>query len=335
MTAWLEVNGLGKTYGEFEALKPCSFSLEQGDFLAILGPSGCGKTTLLMTLAGLLDHAGGEIHLNGRRLDVVPTEKRRVGMVFQHYALFPNLSVSENITYGLTGPQWPADRRQERLKELLKLADLEAIAAQKPGNLSGGQQQRTALARALAMYPDLLLLDEPLSALDAQLRVKLGEELRRIQREAGVTTIMVTHDQAEAFSLADKVAVMNEGLIEQLDEPFVLYERPATQFVATFVGSMNILHLNAIREGRATGIRPEDVILDLPHEKALRTPFTWVGRVEQTRFRGNFIQVELLLSDFATYIRAEISRQEYAKLEIRDQNFLAVTLPRDRWIQWS
>ena len=233
---YLVIQQVAKSFGTFAALHRVSLAITQGEFVAFLGPSGCGKTTLLRAIAGLDPPTTGSITQGGRDITGLPPEQRDFGIVFQSYALFPNLSVAQNIGYGLRGPAWSRARIAERVAELLTTVGLPEQAQKYPAQLSGGQQQRVALARALANEPGLLLLDEPLSALDAIVRINLRQELRSVQRRLGVTTIMVTHDQEEAMSVSDRIVVMSQGRIEQVGTPEDIYHRPATPFVAGFVG---------------------------------------------------------------------------------------------------
>jgi iron(III) transport system ATP-binding protein len=234
--AFLRVEGLGRDYGRFTAMADISLSVASGEFLCLLGPSGCGKTTLLRAIAGLDTPSRGRIFQAGREITRLPPAQRDFGIVFQSYALFPNLSVAANVGYGLRGAAWPKPRIAARVAELLALVGLTSHAEKYPAQMSGGQQQRVALARALAAEPGLLLLDEPLSALDAIVRLRLRAELRALQRRLGVTTVMVTHDQEEALGLADRVAVMDRGRIMQIGTPQEIYGSPTNAFVAGFVG---------------------------------------------------------------------------------------------------
>ena len=293
-TSTLEIRNLTKRYGSNTAVMPSSLRLPQGGFTSILGPSGCGKTTMLMMVAGVEEPSGGEVWLDGKDITHVPLEKRGIGIVFQHYALFPNLTVRENILYGLHGKA-SAEEQSQRLHDLTVLAHLEGLEGRYPNELSGGQQQRVAIARALAPNPKLLLLDEPLSALDAWTRTSIGEELREIQQKSGVTTLMVTHDRTEALSLSDFIVVMNKGCIEQAGTPQDIYDQPQSEFVATFVGGMNIVRLLEINHGEATGIRWGDVEVVRPTEASLARPYTYVGRLEKYAFMGDSVQVVLLL----------------------------------------
>jgi ABC-type Fe3+/spermidine/putrescine transport system ATPase subunit len=230
-----------KRFGEFHAIRELSLEVAAGEFVTLLGPSGCGKTTTLKIVAGLLPQDGGIIRFGSRRVDMLPSNKRNVGLVFQNYALFPHMTVAENIAFGLRMRGWPQSSRDRRVEELLAVVRLEGLGARKPSQLSGGQQQRVAVARALAFGPDLVLLDEPLSNLDAKLRDEVRLELRDIQRRTHQTTIFVTHDQVEALVMSDRIVLMNNGVIEQVGTPRELYAAPATEFAARFVGANNLV----------------------------------------------------------------------------------------------
>ncbi len=232
----LELRDIGQQFGSFVALHRINLSVQTGEFVTLLGPSGCGKTTLLRAIAGLDPPSSGRILMGGRDVTTLPPAERDVGIVFQSYALFPNLTVAQNVAYGLRGPAWPRARARDRTAELLTMVGLADQAAKHPGALSGGQQQRVALARALAREPALLLLDEPLSALDALVREHLRQEIRSLQQRLGVTTILVTHDQEEALGISDRVVVMSRGRIAQTGTPTEIYDAPADPFVASFVG---------------------------------------------------------------------------------------------------
>jgi len=247
---YLRLEGIRKSFGSFQALRDIDLTIEKGEFVCFLGPSGCGKTTLLRIIAGLETQTAGSIFQGGRDISVLPPARRDYGIVFQSYALFPNLSVADNVAYGLVNRKQPKAQIAQRVEELLKLVGLPGSGPKFPAQLSGGQQQRIALARALATSPGLLLLDEPLSALDAIVRVHLRQEIRSLQRKLGVTTIMVTHDQEEALAVADRVVVMNNGVIEQVGSALDIYERPASPFVAQFIGKINVLTGSALGQGR-------------------------------------------------------------------------------------
>ncbi|MER8089400.1 ABC transporter ATP-binding protein [Streptomyces sp. NPDC087532] len=245
--ARVEFRSLRRTFGSTVALDGLDLTVEPGELIALLGPSGCGKTTALRMVAGFERPDSGEVLLDGQDITGVPANRRDAGMVFQSYSLFPNLTVRDNVAFGMRVRKVAAARRQARASELLELVGLPQHGDRYPHQLSGGQQQRVALARALALQPRVLLLDEPLSALDAKVRLSLREEIRRLQLSLRITTVFVTHDQEEALSMADRVAVLDAGRLEQCAPPAELYERPATAFVAEFVGTMNRL------PGRLTG----------------------------------------------------------------------------------
>ena len=246
----VELTDLHHHFGDVRALDGLSLTLQPGELVSLLGPSGCGKTTALRLLAGLDVATSGRITIGGSDITGVATNKRGMGMVFQAYSLFPHLTVLDNVAFGLKLRKVGAAQRRKRAGEMLELVGLAQHASRYPRQLSGGQQQRVALARALAIQPRVLLLDEPLSALDAKVREQLREEIRRIQRELGVTTFMVTHDQEEALSMSDRVGVMRAGRLEQIATPPELYEHPATPFVGEFIGTMNRLPATAEPEGR-------------------------------------------------------------------------------------
>ena len=238
---FLQLQHIRKEFGAFTALKDISLDIRKGEFICFLGPSGCGKTTLLRIIAGLEVQTSGAVFQGGRDISRLPPALRDYGIVFQSYALFPNLNVADNVAYGLVNRKVSRSDIRARVTELVKLVGLPGSEAKFPGQLSGGQQQRIALARALATSPGLLLLDEPLSALDALERVRLRGEIRALQQTLGVTTIMVTHDQEEALSVADRIVVMNHGVIEQVGTPMDIYREPASPFVADFIGKVNAL----------------------------------------------------------------------------------------------
>ncbi len=230
-----------KRFGSFYALKGIDLEVREGELFFILGPSGCGKTTLLRIVAGLYDPDEGEVYFDDRLMNDVPPYERNVGMVFQNYALWPHMTVFDNVAYGLKARNLPRREIERRVKWALRLVRLEGMEGKYPNQLSGGQQQRVALARALVIEPDLLLLDEPLSNLDAKLRVRMRAELKILQKDLGITTIYVTHDQAEALSMADRIAVMNFGVVEQVGTPEEIYNRPSSRFVADFIGEINFV----------------------------------------------------------------------------------------------
>jgi iron(III) transport system ATP-binding protein len=274
--AYLEIDGLWKAFGEFVALKGVSLSIREGEFVCFLGPSGCGKTTLLRAVAGLDLQTRGAIHQAGKDISTLPPSKRDYGIVFQSYALFPNLTIERNIAFGLENAGRPRAEINARVAELLALVGLASQAKKYPAQLSGGQQQRIALARAMAVAPGLLLLDEPLSALDAKVRVHLRHEIKELQRKLGVTTIMVTHDQEEALSMADRIVVMNHGVIEQIGTPTEIYRQPSTLFVADFIGETNQIPAKVLADDRLAVEGTE--LACAPHQLALACDATAVIR---------------------------------------------------------
>ncbi|WP_285434645.1 ABC transporter ATP-binding protein [Pseudomonas sp. fls2-241-R2A-110] len=239
--AFVQLEGLGKRYGEIDAVVATNLSVEKGEFVSLLGPSGCGKTTTLQMIAGFVEVSSGRIVLDGRDITHAKPASRGLGVVFQSYALFPHMTVKDNVAFGLRMRKVPTAELQQRVDRVLKLVRLNQHAERYPRELSGGQRQRVALARALVIEPPVLLLDEPLSNLDANLREEMQFEIRRIQREVGITTLMVTHDQSEALSISDRVVVMQAGRITQIDAPYTLYEHPRTEFISGFVGKANLL----------------------------------------------------------------------------------------------
>ncbi|MGV0878897.1 ABC transporter ATP-binding protein [Martelella sp. FLE1502] len=272
----IKVENLVKNWGTFVAVDNVSFETGDAEFVALLGPSGCGKSTTLRLIAGLEQTSSGRITIKGRDVTDAPSARRNLSMVFQSYALFPHLTVAENITFGLSVRHVPRAERQERLKETVEILGLGHLLDRKPSQLSGGQQQRVALGRALISRTPVCLLDEPLSNLDAKLRTEMRNEIRSLQRRLGITMIFVTHDQSEAMSMADRVILMREGRMEQSGTPDALYERPATTFVASFIGTppMNLIDLDApdardlvdpamadARAGLTLGVRPEHMVI--------------------------------------------------------------------------
>jgi spermidine/putrescine ABC transporter ATP-binding subunit len=245
-TAVVELRGCTRDYGAVRAVDALDLAIGEREFLALLGPSGCGKTTTLNLIAGFVEPTAGQVLIDGEDVTGRPPHLRGLGVVFQSYALFPHLSVRENVAFGLRERRVPAPEIERRVGDVLELVRLDRQGRQRPGELSGGMQQRVALARALVYRPRVLLLDEPLAALDRKLREGMRDELRAIQRSVGVTTIFVTHDQAEALGLADRIAVMRQGRIEQLGAPREIYERPATRFVADFIGASTVLRGRAV-----------------------------------------------------------------------------------------
>ena len=314
----LQLTGIQKRFGPTYAVEDFNLAAEKGEFVSFLGPSGCGKTTTLRMIAGFEQPTAGTITINGTDITDKPPNRRNIGMVFQSYALFPNMTVADNIGFGLKVRKRPKDQIRKRVEELLGLIHLPDKGNRFPYQLSGGQQQRVALARALAVEPEVLLLDEPLSALDAKIRVALRKEIRSIQRQFGITTVYVTHDQEEALSLSDRVVVMSEGRIEQIGAPAEIYNFPATPFVASFVGTLSLLQASVIdgasarlsvggqeirgaKPGAADGsrvtiaLRPEAVELgDGGGSNHLK------GTVEDVSFLGSIVRTRVRIGDGAT-----------------------------------
>jgi iron(III) transport system ATP-binding protein len=343
-TIHLSVEGLTKRFGGFTALADVSLEVRTGEFVSFLGPSGCGKTTLLRAIAGLDPQDAGVIRMRGRDVSRLPPADRDFGIVFQSYALFPNLTVADNVGYGLVNQRRSRAETDARVAELLAMVGLPDQGRKYPVQLSGGQQQRVALARALATSPSLLLLDEPLSALDAKVRVRLRSEIKDLQRRLGVTTIMVTHDQEEALSMADRIVVMNHGVIEQVGAPAEIYARPATAFVADFVGAMNFLdgaaldastlavgdiRLHAPAHGLAPGaaarigFRPEDVrALDRPGAN------TFEAAVGEISYLGSFARAQLTLKrQPSTAFAADFSANDMRDLGLEPGGDISVAVP--------
>jgi putative spermidine/putrescine transport system ATP-binding protein len=297
--AFLSLEGLTKRYADIVAVAGTDLAVNKGEFVSLLGPSGCGKTTTLQMIAGFVDVTAGRIVLDGRDITHAKPSSRGLGVVFQSYALFPHMTVADNVAFGLLMRKVPKAEREERVRQTLSLVRLTALADRYPRELSGGQRQRVALARALVITPPVLLLDEPLSNLDANLREEMQFEIRRIQREVGITTLMVTHDQAEALSISDRVVVMEAGRITQIDEPYRLYEHPRTRFISDFVGKANLVQGRLDRTGQhqvcdassgtcQLSLRPEKIRLTEPGQGMLdgqiRTRFflgsQWLYRVD-------------------------------------------------------
>ena len=261
--SFLTLTNISKLYGSNFAVEDLSLEVQKGEFVTLLGPSGCGKTTTLQMIAGFAEVSSGKIELNGRDITHVKPNDRGLGIVFQSYALFPHMTVHDNVSFGLEMRRVPKAERLERIKSALALVHLGAYADRYPRELSGGQRQRVALARALVIEPQILLLDEPLSNLDAKLREEMQFELRKIQRTVGTTTIMVTHDQSEAMSISDRIVVMQAGRITQIDTPHKLYEHPRSTFISTFVGKANLLSARILNNGRAGRVEVSSMPLDV------------------------------------------------------------------------
>jgi len=281
----LNIRDLSKKFGDFLAVDKVNLKIEKGEFLTLLGPSGSGKTTLLMMIAGFLDITAGDIDLDGASIANIPAEKRNFGMVFQGYALFPHMTVRENIGYALSVRKRPASEIKARVDEMLDLVQLQDFADRKPGQLSGGQQQRVALARALSFAPPVLLLDEPLGALDKKLRVEVQDQLKDIHDRIGTTFIYVTHDQEEALSMSDRIVIMRDGRTEQVGTPLELYEKPESRFVASFLGKSNFLE----QPDGLYALRPEKI--DICAAGTGAGPARLTGTVRSITYFGSMLRV--------------------------------------------
>ncbi|MCH7936472.1 MAG: putative 2-aminoethylphosphonate ABC transporter ATP-binding protein [Proteobacteria bacterium] len=338
-------------FGDFTALKDISLEVFEGEFICFLGPSGCGKTTLLRAIAGLDIQTHGRVEQGGRDISGLPPLERDFGIVFQSYALFPNLTVHQNVAYGLVSRKTSKPEIDKRVAELLESVGLVDQEDKYPAQLSGGQQQRVALSRALATKPGLLLLDEPLSALDAKVRVRLRHEIKALQHQLGVTTIMVTHDQEEALTMADRIVVMNEGVIEQIGTPQDIYSRPVNPFVADFIGTMNFLagvagdpaqvcvcDIELTTSNSPDGIQKDDAITVCirPEDVATRgvTPDSdnaVLTVVETLEFLGSFYRATLRVQDDGkTAIRADFSINLVRDLDIKEGQEFTIALPMDQ-----
>lgn len=308
----LTVRNINKYFGKIRALEEITFSLSKGELVILLGPSGCGKTTLLRVIAGLEKADTGTILLNGEDLSNSPPSARNFGIVFQSYALFPNMTAKDNVAYGLKSRKTSAAEREKKVREMLELVHLSSAGDQFPHQLSGGQQQRIALARALALSPDFLLLDEPLSALDAKVRQFLRSEIVDIQKSLDISTVMVTHDQEEALSMADRIVVMNRGRIEQIGTPEEIYENPASYFVADFIGDINFMDREdglQIPEDKLFAIRPDYLSWadEAPGEEGIPV------RVEGVEYRGHTYAVKIRLQKSKKQIRVCVSPKHYRR----------------------
>ena len=309
---YLKLNNLTKKYGDFTAVSNINIDLEKGEMVALLGGSGCGKTTILRMIAGFIEPNEGTVEIDGNVMNKIPAYKRNVGIFFQNYALFPHMTVFDNVAFSLKLKKLPKDEIKKKVEDILELVKLVGLGERYPRELSGGQQQRVALARALVMEPNVLLLDEPLSNLDAQLRIEMQVEIKRIQRHLGLTTIIVTHDQEEALTMSDTIVVMNQGYIQQMGSPEQIYNEPENAFVADFIGESNIVpglmihdelveifgaKFACVDKGFGNNkpvdvvIRPEDIDLLKPEEGTLQ------GVVTHLIFKGVHYEMEVTTPD--------------------------------------
>ncbi|MEH6632827.1 MAG: putative 2-aminoethylphosphonate ABC transporter ATP-binding protein [Halopseudomonas aestusnigri] len=349
-TPYLTTSNLTKMFGDFTALSDISLEIFEGEFVCFLGPSGCGKTTLLRAIAGLDIQTYGQVTQAGKDVSNLPPNERDFGIVFQSYALFPNLTIRRNIAYGLENRKLSKADITKRVNELLELVGLVSQADKYPAQLSGGQQQRIALSRAIATNPGLLLLDEPLSALDAKVRTHLRHEIKELQRTLGVTTVMVTHDQEEALTMADRIVVMNDGVIEQIGTPLDIYRNPASAFVADFIGTMNFIpgktkENNVLKIGEVdlncdpenitqkgditVAFRPENLLVQ---EGDAKLPNSFEAEVKYMEFLGAFFRVDLVSqqANGQAHIKGDFSINMVRRTGVKIGDTITVSIPQDR-----
>ena len=333
-----------KRYGDFTALHGVSLNIEKGEFFTLLGPSGCGKTTLLRMIAGFNSIEGGDFYFGENRINDVPAHKRDIGMVFQNYAIFPHLTVEENVAYGLKARKVDKKEIDRRVKEALELVQIAPLATRKPSELSGGQQQRVALARAFVIEPSVLLMDEPLSNLDAKLRVQMRSIIKKLQRRLGITTIYVTHDQEEALAISDRIAVMNQGRVMQVGTPSEIYAKPENPFVAGFIGVSNFLNCDVTQcEGGMAKVSIKgELDINVPVRKSYTGKAQLSARPEQlffsetgmpgkvmfSTFLGDFIEYEVELFDGQTLIINEYTKDTAKVHEVGEKVFISFDATR-------
>ena len=347
----IELRGVDKSFEDTRALEGIDLSISNGEFLTLLGPSGCGKTTILRILSGFETPDQGDVSIGGQRMNDVPPERRQVNTVFQNYALFPHMTVRDNVAFGLRMQSCPKGEIEGRVLEALRMVHLEQYADRRPHQLSGGQQQRVAIARAVVNKPLVLLLDEPFSALDYQLRRAMQLEIKRLQRRLGITFVFVTHDQEEAFAMSDRVVVMNQGRIEQIGTPQEIYEEPSNLYVARFVGEINILPARimsvpgegiyiadisgrrfTLRTSRsfAAGdrvnvlLRPEDIRVYAHDDERPEGPYL-TGRIEETVYKGATVDISIALDSGETLSVAEFFNEDDAEISYNRGERVAVT----------
>ncbi len=335
MQPYLSIRQLSKSFGSFTALNQVNLDMNKNEFVCLLGPSGCGKTTLLRLIAGLESPTEGRILADGKDITALPPAKRNFGMVFQSYALFPNLTAHQNVAYGLQNKKWSKKDIDFKVREAFALIDLEHVMQRYPSQLSGGQQQRIALARAIVLSPDMLLLDEPLSALDAKVRVKLRQEIRELQTKLGITTIMVTHDQEEALTMADRIVVMNNAEVVQTGTPQDVYDRPNSPFVADFVGAINFLEGGVWQAGqggmRSVAVRPEHIEI-----KAGDAGEGIPAVVRNVEFRGPFYRLTLQMrhSDASGLITVDVPAQASRGLPLVKDARVLLNVPAEKLLSF-
>lgn len=349
LPTFLSVENLSKNFGSFKAIQNISIEIEEGEFACFLGPSGCGKTTLLRCIAGLEKQSSGTITQKEIEISLLPPSARDFGIVFQSYALFPNLTVFSNISYGLINHKWGKDKITSRVNELLDLVDLKSHMAKYPGQLSGGEQQRVALARALATSPGLLLLDEPLSALDAKVRIYLRKQIKDLHRKLGITTIMVTHDQEEAQSMADRIFVMKDGEIIQSGSPKEIYENANSPFIADFIGITNFIDARVVKKNKVAchafevNCNTEDLNLDLPVRLAIRPESinlnhavsgveNCVGAViMENEFLGSFQRIYVESTSLSNeLLMIDVASNSFTEMDLTPGTQIHIALPPDQ-----
>ena len=332
----LKINKINKKFGDLDVLVDCELKVMDGELVTLLGPSGCGKTTLLRCLAGFEIPDSGNVFLGNQEVTNIPCNKRNVGFVFQNYALFPHLTVAKNVDYGLAVRSVPSKKREELVDKTLALVGLNSLENRYPKQLSGGQQQRVALARALILEPKIMLLDEAFNALDAKLRISMQIEFRKLVKKVGITTICVTHDQIEALTISDRIAIMNQGRIDQIGTPNDIYERPNTEFVAEFLVTANIftrkvnngvvqlargLELSTNYNGEVTiVVRPEDFYITSENCKE-----GWIGTVAFKRLLGPTIDLEIAVDEVENLLRLSIPRRDGENLNVGKQVNVSLT----------
>ncbi|MCL2818524.1 MAG: ATP-binding cassette domain-containing protein [Actinomycetia bacterium] len=324
--SFVEIKNIVKKFDKQVALNNISAEIHKGELVCILGPSGCGKTTLLRIIAGLDSANSGKVYIDGKDATYLPASKRNYGIVFQSYALFPNMTVIGNVLFGLQQKKGLSKIQMHiKAQDALKLVGLMEAKNKYPRQLSGGMQQRTALARAIALSPAFLLLDEPLSALDAKVRQKLRGDIRTIQKDLGITTIMVTHDQEEALTMADRIIVMNEAVVEQIGTPKEIYNHPATPFVANFIGTMNFY-----RDADQTcAIRPENVVL-----ASDTTASDFIAQIKSLEFKGALTRIHSLLPD-KSEICLDVASEKASELNLTENGTVFLSMPQENLIKYA
>lgn len=330
MNTAIKVNNIYKKYGSNEVLKDINLEIKKGEFVCLLGPSGCGKSTLLRIIAGLDRPTSGAVYLGGKDATSLPAAKRNFGIVFQSYALFPNLTAFENVAYGLRNQKLDSETVYNKVDYLFDMINLSDAKSRFPSQLSGGEQQRVALARALAVNPSFLLLDEPLSALDAKVRIKLRRQICDIQRELGLTTIMVTHDQDEALTMADRIIVMNKAQIMQSGTPEEIYENPTNKFVADFIGSINFM--NKANENDTIAIRPENIRITTTNE-----PEALHAKLTNIEFRGAFCRLSAKVThiDNNSELMIDMPYSELHKLSLEHGEDVYINFPKEKLLHFA